>query len=126
MNFWATWCGPCQYEILDIQSIYEEYGLNKEDVIVMGIANPKTMDYLNNQDISIIELSEFIKRNNMTYPVLMDITGEAFSYFGIQSLPTTYMIDVNGDIYGYISGMLSKDMMIDIITQTQEAVINEE
>ena len=42
LNFWATWCGPCKSEMPDIQALYESYGENEGDVIILGVASPKT------------------------------------------------------------------------------------
>lgn len=44
LNFWATWCGPCQSEMPEIQSLYESYGSNGEDLIVLGVANPSSAE----------------------------------------------------------------------------------
>ena len=117
LNFFATWCGPCQYEIPDIQSLYEEYGYNKDEVVILGVTNPSTQTK-QNQDVSTIELGQFVQSRNMTYPVLMDLTGEVFERYGITAFPTTFMIDKNGAVYGYISGALTRDVMISIIEQT--------
>ena len=117
LNFFATWCGPCQYEIPDIQSLYEEYGYNEDEVVILGVTNPSTQTK-QNQDVSTIELGQFVQSRNMTYPVLMDLTGEVFERYGITAFPTTFMIDKNGAVYGYISGALTRDVMISIIEQT--------
>ena len=116
LNFWASWCGPCQSEMADIQEIYEEYGFNENDVVILGVANPSTQQY-RNQDISTIELGRFIKSRNLTYPTVMDITSEVFSQYGITSLPTTFMINKNGEVFGSILGALSKDMMVKMVGQ---------
>ena len=50
----------------------------------------------------------------------MDTTGEIFSSYGISSYPTTFMIDRDGNVFGYVSGMLSQDVMESIIKQTME------
>ena len=120
LNFWATWCGPCQKEMPDIQALYEEYGQNTGDVIILGVANPKTSSNPNNSDVSTDEVIQFINDNGYTYPTIMDTTGELFYQYGISSFPTTFMITKDGLVYGYISGMLEKQMMIDIIDQTIE------
>lgn len=120
LNFWATWCGPCQREMPDIQALYEEYGSNQGDVIILGVANPKTSSNPNNSDVSTEEVIQFINDNGYTYPTIMDTTGELFYQYGISSFPTTFMITKDGLVYGYISGMLEKQMMIDIINQTIE------
>ena len=120
LNFWASWCGPCQSEMQDIETLYQEFGLNKEDVVILGVANPST-NTVQNQDITILELVEFIKGRNLNYPTVMDTTGEVFWEYGISAFPTTFMIDRDGAVYGYISGALSKEMMLDIISQTMNS-----
>lgn len=120
LNFWATWCGPCQMEIPDIEALYQEYGYNNKDIVILGVANPSTQTH-SNQDVSTFELGQFIRDNNMTYPVLMDTTGDVFREYGITAYPTTFMIDKNGAVYGYISGSLTREMMVDIISQTMNS-----
>lgn len=118
LNFWATWCGPCQMEMPDIQALYEAYGNNTGDVIILGVANPKTDASPMNTDVSQEEVEAFLEENGYTYPTVMDLDGSIFGAYGIQAFPTTFMIDKYGDIYGYVPGMLSKDMMESIIQQT--------
>ena len=50
----------------------------------------------------------------------MDLDGSIFAAYGIQAFPTTFMIDTEGDVYGYVAGSLSEDMIRSIITQTIE------
>lgn len=86
LNFWATWCGPCQSEMPEIQALYEEYGKNGEDLIVLGVANPKTEEYPNNQDVGQEEIVQFLEDGGYTFPVVMDTTGRVFAQYGIQGL----------------------------------------
>lgn len=118
LNFWMTWCGPCREEMPDLQSIYKGYGENQGEVVILGIANPKTEAAPFNQDKSIPEITAFLSANGFTYPSVMDVTGEIFENYGVTSYPTTFMIDKNGDIYGYVPGMLTQSMLEDIIRQT--------
>lgn len=122
LNFWATWCGPCQREIPDIETLYKEYGENADDLIVLGVANPKTDSRPNNSDVTEDEVKAFIDEHGITYPVLMDTSGKMFSSYAIMSFPTTFMIDKNGNIFGYVSGMLTADMMNSIVEQTMTGV----
>lgn len=122
LNFWATWCGPCQREMPEVQALYEAYGENGEDLIVLGVANPKSDDYPYNQDVSQEEIEQFLADNGYTFPVVMDVTGEVFYNYGIQAFPTTFMIGADGNVFGYVPGALTGDMMESIVRQTMEGV----
>ena len=116
LNFWATWCPPCRAEMPDIQKIYEAANTEGDDaLIVLGVAAP---NYGRETDEEGIK--QFLKENGYTYPVLMDQTGELFTAYGIYSYPTTYMIDRDGNVFGYASGQLSEDTMSSIIEQTMK------
>lgn len=117
LNFWATWCGPCRNEMPEIQKLYEEYAAQGEaaEVAVIGVAGPDM-----GGEGSKEEITAFMEENGYTYPVLMDETGEMFSYYGISAFPTTFMIDREGNVYGYVSGQLTEDIMRSIIDQTLE------
>ena len=116
LNFWATWCGPCKAELPDIQKLYEKYSEEtEEEVVVLGVAGPKMGNEKTEE-----EIIEFLKENELTYPVLMDTDWTLFQGYGISSFPTTFMIDKEGNVFGYVPGQLSYDIMEDIIRQTKE------
>ena len=120
LNFWATWCPPCRSEMPHIQELYQEYGGNSGDVVILGISNPKTAANPHAQDKSPEEITAFLKENNYSFPSVFDETGEVFANYYISSFPTTFMIGKDGNIFGYVSGALTKDMMLNIIRQTME------
>lgn len=116
LNFWATWCPPCRAEMPDIQKIYESYQEKGDDsLVILGVASPGQGQETDEQGIA-----DFLKENGYTYPVLMDTTGEVFANYGVSALPTTYMIDRDGNVFGYVSGQLSEGNMLSIIEQTME------
>lgn len=123
LNFWATWCGPCQREMPDIQALYEESGGNAEDLVVLGVANPKSAEAPYNQDVSAEEIIAFLENGGFTYPTVMDTTGDIFAAYAVSAFPTTFMIDVNGNVYGYVTGTITRDIMDSIVKQTQESVV---
>ena len=122
LNFWATWCGPCKMEMPDIQALYEEYGENSENLIVLGVANPKTEENPGNADESQEDVEAFLEENGYTYPVAMDTTGKIFQTYGISAFPTTFMITEEGKVFGYASGTLTSDMIRSIVEQTMTGV----
>lgn len=115
LNFWATWCPPCKMEMPDIQKIYEKYEKQGEEseVVILSVAAPNTQD---EKDIDGIKA--FLEENGYTYPVLMDDGGYTFGAYRISSLPTTFMIDKEGNVFGYVQGGLTQEAMESIIEQT--------
>ncbi len=114
LNFWGTWCPPCRAEMPDIQKLYENYSQEGDEaLIVLGVVAPEL-----GQETTIEGITDFLEENNYTYPVLMDTEYELFQAYGITSYPTTFMIDRDGNVYGYVSGQLDEDIMKSIIEQT--------
>ena len=115
LNFWATWCPPCKMEMPDIQKIYEKYEKQgeKSEVVVLSVVAPNTQD---ERDVEGIKA--FLEENGYTYPVLMDDGGYTFGAYRISSLPTTFMIDKEGNVFGYVQGGLTQEAMESIIEQT--------
>lgn len=120
LNFWATWCPPCRAEMPDIQELYETYDQEGDDaLVILGVASPNIGGEQSEEGVK-----KFLEDNGYTYPVLMDTTGEQFMNYGVFSYPTTFMIDRDGNVFGYVSGQLSKDMMKSIIQQTMDGKRN--
>lgn len=115
LNFWATWCPPCRGEMPHIQELYEEYGLNQEDVVILGVAAPNVGREGSKEDII-----SFLDKNGYTFPVVMDESSEVFDQYGIRAFPTTFMIDESGVIYGYVESAMEKATMKRIIVETKE------
>ena len=114
LNFFATWCGPCKVEMPHIEELYNEHNLNNDDIVIIAVSNPGGRE----KDMNGVK--QFLKDEGYTFPVVFDESGEVFSKYNIMSLPTTFMINEYGKVYGYVSGALSKDQMESIIKQTQE------
>ena len=116
LNFWATWCPPCRSEMPEIQKLYEEYGYNEGELVVLGIAAPDI-----GQEGDIASITAFLSENEYTFPVVMDSQGTVTFIYGIRAYPTTFMISEDGSIYGYVEGALTEDLMHSIVEQTMEA-----
>ena len=120
LNFWATWCGPCQREMPDIQALYEAYGENGGDLVVLGVANPKTEENPYAQDGTIDEVEAFLTDGGYTFPVVMDTTGAVFAQYAVSAFPTTFMITAEGNVYGYVPGAMTMDIMESVVRQTMD------
>ena len=118
INFWAPWCGYCVREMPDFEKVYKEFGSNSKDVIIIGIAGPKSKLNANNVDVSKEEITAFLKKKNITYPTLMDETGKTFADYGVRAFPTTYVINKKGFLEGYVSGAITADQLKKAINET--------
>jgi len=102
----------------DIQRLYEEYNFNQDDVVFLGVASPRGEKNKNTREIDMDGIMDFLEENGYTFPVVFDETGEVFDQYGISALPTTFLINKNGIFYGYAPGMLTKEIMENIIKET--------
>ena len=104
LNFWATWCPPCKAEIPDFIEVYSQY--KDKGVEFLGVSSEQP---------SIV--SDFAKNFGINYPILIDQSGKVFSAWGINSIPTTFIIDSESNIvYGQV-GMMTKEKLTIAIEQ---------
>ena len=97
LTFWGTWCGPCRQEIPDFIELYDQY--NNKGLEIVGIAI---------QSGSAENIKRFSEYYKINYPILTDINGnesyKAFSDYGLisgvgtRAVPTTFLIDRDGNI----------------------------
>ena len=118
INFWATWCGYCVEEMPAFEKVYKEFGSNKKDVIILGVAGPKTKQNLNNVDVEKDKIILFLNKNKITYPTLMDETGKVFDDYKVRALPMTYVINKDGYLEGFVNGAITDEQLRKAINQT--------
>ena len=86
INFWATWCSPCVYEMPYIQQIYDEW--QERGLVLLAI----------NIGESSSQAAEFMQQHNLSFPVLLDREGNIAQKYNIRGIPTTFFIDRDGII----------------------------
>jgi peroxiredoxin len=90
VDFWATWCGPCRMEIPGYVALQKKYG--KERLAIIGVS-------VDAQGPGVVKT--FIEKNHMDYQVVMsddDVLTAFGGAEGIQAIPTTFIIDREGQI----------------------------
>ena len=103
LNFWATWCGPCQMEMPDFESAWLEYGNDVEFMMLnMTDGSRDTLE----------GVKAFIEEAGYTFPVYFDTTYSAAYAYGAGSLPMTVFIDEDGILVGGQVGMISNNNLI--------------
>ena len=108
VNFWATWCPPCRAEIPDFVKLIDKYGDDGFEILGVSVDNPK--DYK--------KIPGFMDQYKMNYPVLLDQLGQVNGlYGGIQSIPTTFILNREGKALGRIVGARSYEQFEGILKQ---------
>lgn len=110
LNFWATWCPPCKKEMPDIEKLYEEYGLNEDEVIVLGVAMPNIGREGSKEDII-----EFLDDEGYTFPVVFDESAELMYNYQITAFPTTFIINPKGEVALYVPGAMDLNKMKELV-----------
>lgn len=110
LNFWATWCPPCRQEMPYIEEIYNEYNKNQDDVIILGVASPEV-----GREGTQEHVEKYLQKEGFTFPVAMDIKGGTMYKYGINSFPSTFIINKEGYIEKYIPGAINKSTMENLI-----------
>jgi len=98
LNFWATWCGPCQVEIpwfVEFNKTYKARGL-----AIVGVS----MD-----EDGWKSVKPYLATKKIDYPIVLGTEDVAKSYGGVDSLPSTFIIDRDGKIAFSHTGLVGKD-----------------
>ncbi|MDB8437885.1 redoxin domain-containing protein [Turicibacter sanguinis] len=115
LTFWTTWCKNCVAELPILNQLYEEYGFNEDDVAILTIASPNV-----GREGDEEYIKSFIEQNGYTLPVLMDDGGMIASYYGIQAIPTNFVIKPDGTVFGYIPGRVGEETIRKLIEEVKE------
>lgn len=86
LHFWSTDCIACKKEIKELEQLYSYYNENQNDIVLLSVVSPKL------EKKSETKVKKIIKKKKITFPVLLDNTGEFFSKFEIISYPNTFIV----------------------------------
>jgi thiol-disulfide isomerase/thioredoxin len=96
LNFWASWCPPCQSEtpvLRDMDERYRDAGLS-----IVGIAV---------QETSVDNVQAYADRYELGYPIAFDATAEAFNAYKVYALPTQVFIGPDGRVLEVVNGPMT-------------------
>jgi cytochrome c biogenesis protein CcmG/thiol:disulfide interchange protein DsbE len=98
IDFWDTWCPPCRAEIPHFIELYEKY--RDKGLLIIGIAFGRE---------GIEKVKSFVNDEGINYPVLIANSEVVKDYGGITAIPTTFIINKNGEIFEKIIGYRDKE-----------------
>ena len=102
LNFWASWCGPCQYEMPDFEEVYKELG---EDVVFLMV------NLTDGYSETVSSAKSFLEGTGYTFPVYFDTLSEGAMTYQVYSIPCTYFLDRNGSLVSRNVGMITGDAL---------------
>jgi thiol-disulfide isomerase/thioredoxin len=94
LNFWATWCGPCRSEMPSMEAVYKRLKDRGFEILAVNIGEDSK------------QVSPFMGRYGLNFPAALDTTGRVSSLYGVQAIPTTYIIDSRGLIVSRVVGSI--------------------
>ncbi len=104
VNFWASWCPPCQDEMPALEAYYQDH--KDEGLVILGV----------NVKDSESAVRAFLEEYTVSFPVVLDHDAKAAGAYNITGLPTTIFVDREGRIMGRWPGMVTKTFLEDHIT----------
>ncbi|WP_240374767.1 thiol-disulfide oxidoreductase ResA [Bacillus piscicola] len=97
LNFWGTYCPPCEKEMPYMDKLYQEYKEKGVEILAVNVGE------------SDLVVDRFVSRHDLTYPILLDRNKNVLDRYGIGPLPATFLVDANGEVVQIITGGMTED-----------------
>lgn len=114
LDFWATWCPPCRKGIPDLIELKNEF--KDKDVEVIGVS----LDGITRGGQTAANVEPFIEEYGINYPIIRGDEQIVYSFGGIRSIPTSYVIDKEGNVISRYEGLIPKSQYVKDI----ESILN--
>jgi thiol-disulfide isomerase/thioredoxin len=97
LNFWATWCGPCKAEMPSMEALYQRFKDRGLEIVAVNYGESEKV------------VAGFFEQFNLSFPSALDPEGQVNGLYGVAALPTTYIIDREGNIITRVVGSINWD-----------------
>jgi thiol-disulfide isomerase/thioredoxin len=97
LKFWASWCGPCREGMPPMESLYNRFKDREFEMLAVNIREGEAA------------VTAFLEASNLSFPILHDSDGGLSAAYGVQALPTTFLINKEGKIIARFLGSLNWD-----------------
>ena len=94
LNIWATWCGPCEWEMPAIEALHRDFGPKGLKVVAVAVDDPGFEQ----------RVRDFVVRKNLTFEILSEGSGKIEQDYEARGIPATYLIGVDGRIRKRVGG----------------------
>lgn len=103
INFWASWCGPCQYEMPYFDEAIKKYSKDDIEILMINVTDGKRETREDAQ--------ELIKNNNYEMDILFDDKMDASKAYNIQGIPRSIFIDKDGFVVYDHTGVIDEEIL---------------
>jgi thiol-disulfide isomerase/thioredoxin len=114
LNFWATWCKPCRLEMPHLQGIYEELKAENVHFAAISLDQPR----------QLAKVGEYVAKQEISLPIYHDTGYILAKRFKVMGIPTTILLDQQGEIVHRTRGYRPGDEVI--LKKKIESLINVE
>ncbi|SFL55602.1 thiol-disulfide oxidoreductase ResA [Salibacterium qingdaonense] len=97
LNFWGTYCPPCEEEMPYMDRLYAKYKDEGVEILAVNVGE------------SDLAVDRFVNRHDLSFPVPMDREKEVLDLYGINPLPTTFLVDKEGIVLDIIIGGMTEE-----------------
>jgi thiol-disulfide isomerase/thioredoxin len=97
LNFWATWCGPCRAEMPSMEALYNRFRDDGLEILAVNCMEKEQ------------EVIAFMGEHGLSFPAALDEDGKVSGAYGIQAIPTSYLLDRDGKIILRLVGSIDWD-----------------
>jgi peroxiredoxin len=105
LNFWGTWCKPCETEMPYINNQYHQFKDKGVQVLAVNVSE------------SNLAVEKFAELHKLDFPIVIDKDGQVQAAYGIDPLPVSFLIDKNGKVVKYYTGQLSEETVKELMNQ---------
>lgn len=113
LDFWASWCGPCKKSFPELEKLYDAY--RERGFVLLAVS----------VDENAAAMQEFLKRHVVSFPVVRDKDQVLVGAAGIDSMPTSFLIDRSGKIRSIHNGFHG-EKTVEALKREIEELLSEE
>jgi thiol-disulfide isomerase/thioredoxin len=110
LNFWATWCPPCRAEMPSMEKLYGRFKSEGLEILAVNLQEEEKT------------VADFMKKNGLSFSVVLDGSGKIGGTYGVRGIPTTYIIDRESRIIGSVVG--GKEWDTPEVTQAFKTILS--
>jgi len=104
LDFWASWCGPCAMEAPVVDRVSRRF--ERKGLVVLGVNVSDTPDVVR----------AYAAQKGLSYPMVTDPGSGVSNRFGVKQLPSLVMIDKQGNVMAFLTGVVDEAALNDIVT----------